>query len=91
MHAGGVSSHPIEDQPESPVELVQTLLSFLRRRLGLDVAVLSSFDDGMEVVEIADGGIDDRCISPGLRWVLADSYCVRVIDGRLPAVIPDAA
>ncbi|PRC62241.1 diguanylate phosphodiesterase, partial [Mycobacterium sp. ITM-2017-0098] len=42
-------------------------------------------------VEIADGGIDDRCISPGLRWVLADSYCVRVIDGRLPAVIPDAA
>lgn len=91
MHAGGVSRLPIEEEPESPVELVQTLLSFLRRRLGLDVAMLTSFDGGMEVIEIADGGIDDRCISPGLRWVLSESYCVRVIDGRLPAVVPDTA
>lgn len=91
MQADGVSRHAVQEEPENPVELVQTLLSFLRRRLGLDLAMLTSFDAGMEVVEIADGSIDDRCISPGLRWVLADSYCVRVIDGRLPAVIPDAS
>ncbi|VEG51790.1 PAS/PAC and GAF sensor-containing diguanylate cyclase/phosphodiesterase [Mycolicibacterium aurum] len=91
MHSNGVSAHPIQDEPESPVELVQTLLGFLRRRLGLDTAWLSSFDEGMEVIEMADGGIEGQCISPGLRWVLSDSYCVRVIDGRLPAVIPDTA
>lgn len=91
MRVDEVDGHLVDDQPEDPVELVQTLLGFLRRRLRLDAAWLSSFDEGMEVVEMVDGGIDSLCISPGLRWVLADSYCVRVMDGRLPAVIPDTA
>ncbi|MGE4364468.1 MAG: EAL domain-containing protein [Mycolicibacterium sp.] len=79
------------DQPELPVDLVRTLLGVLRQRLGLDAAWLSSFDDGMQVIEVLDGNADGLGVSPGQRIGLPESYCVRVIDGRLPAVIPDTS
>ena len=78
-----------DDGPEIPVELVRTLLGLLRTRLGLDTAWLSSFGDGMQTFEVLDGDADAVNLSPGDRVLLSDSYCVRVIDGRLPAVIPD--
>ncbi|MBO0677839.1 EAL domain-containing protein [Mycolicibacterium sp. S2-37] len=74
-----------------PVELVQTLLEFLRRRLRLDTAWLSSFRDGMEIFEVLDGNHAALGLSPGDRSPLSESYCMRVIDGRLPAVIPDTS
>jgi diguanylate cyclase (GGDEF)-like protein/PAS domain S-box-containing protein len=81
----------VEVEPEIPGELVRTLLAFLRRRLGLDAAWLSSFHDGTQVVEVVDGNTDVMGLSPGRRSSHSESYCVRVIDGRLPAVIPDTA
>jgi len=80
-----------EDGPEIPVELVRTLLSLLRTRLGLDTAWLSSFRDGMQTMEVLDGNVEAVNLSAGDRASLSDSYCVRVIDGRLPAIIPDTA
>ncbi|WP_235881616.1 GAF domain-containing protein [Mycolicibacterium vanbaalenii] len=85
------SEHMTGDQPELPVDLVRTLLGVLRQRLGLDAAWLSSFDDGMQVIEVLDGNADGLGVSPGQRIGLPESYCVRVIDGRLPAVIPDTS
>lgn len=78
-----------DDGPEIPVELVRTLLSLLRTRLGLDTAWLSSFRDGMQTMEVLDGDAEAVNLSLGDRSSLSDSYCVRVIDGRLPAIIPD--
>jgi diguanylate cyclase (GGDEF)-like protein/PAS domain S-box-containing protein len=80
-----------DDGPEIPVELIRTLLGLLRTRLGLDTAWLSSFRDGMQTMEVLDGDVDAVNVSTGDRAPLADSYCVRVIDGRLPAIIPDTA
>jgi diguanylate cyclase (GGDEF)-like protein/PAS domain S-box-containing protein len=77
--------------PEIPVELVRTLLGLLRTRFGLDTAWLSSFRDGMQTMEVLDGDTDAVNLSVGDRASLSDSYCVRVIDGRLPAIIPDTA
>jgi predicted signal transduction protein with EAL and GGDEF domain len=78
-----------DDGPEIPVELVRTLLGLLRNRLGLDTAWLSSFRDGMQTFEVLDGDADAVNLSSGDRASLSDSYCVRVIDGRLPAIVPD--
>ncbi|NTY61717.1 EAL domain-containing protein [Mycolicibacterium sphagni] len=80
-----------DDGPEIPVELVRTLLSLLRTRLGLDTAWLASFRDGMQTMEVLDGDAEAVNRSLGDRTSLSDSYCVRVIDGRLPAIIPDTA
>lgn len=78
-------------EPEIPVDLVRTLLGVLRQRLGLDTAWLSVFHDGMQVIEVLDGNAAALGVSPGQRSQLSESYCVRVIDGRLPAVIPDTS
>lgn len=79
------------ERPEIPVDLARTLLGVVRQRLGLDTAWLSSFHDGMQIIEVLDGNANSLDVSPGQRSHLSESYCVRVIDGRLPAVIPDTA
>lgn len=81
----------MDGESEIPVELVRTLLGHVRRRLGLDTAWLSSFRDGMQVIEVLDGNADALGLALGQRSVLSESYCVRVIDGRLPEVIADTA
>ncbi|EHB55028.1 diguanylate cyclase/phosphodiesterase with PAS/PAC and GAF sensor(s) [Mycolicibacterium rhodesiae JS60] len=80
-----------DDGAEIPVEFIRTLLSLLRTRLGLDTAWLSSFHHGMQTMEILDGDTQAVNLSTGDQASLSDSYCVRVIDGRLPAIIPDTA
>lgn len=78
-------------EPADPADLVHTLLGLLRRRLGLDTAWVASFSSGMQVFEVVDGDARALGLSPGDRSSLSGSYSVRVIDGRLPAVIPDTS
>lgn len=89
MRFDGVGESVAEDGPEIPVDLVRALLGLLRSRLGLETAWLSSFRDGMQTFEVLDGDADSMGLSSGDRASLFDSYCVRVIDGRLPGIIPD--
>ena len=85
------SGAPALAGPDIPTELVRTLLGFLRSRLGLDTAWLARFRDGMQEFEVLDGDAEAVGLSPSERASLSGSYCVRVIDGRLPAVIPDTS
>ena len=78
-------------ESETPVDLIRTMLSVLRRRLGLETAWLSSFRDDVQVFEVLDGNPEAMGLSRGAGASLAGSYCVRVIDGRLPSVIPDTS
>ncbi|WP_425005437.1 EAL domain-containing protein [Mycolicibacterium sp. S3B2] len=78
-------------ESETPVDLIRTMLSVLRRRLGLETAWLSSFRDDVQVFEVLDGNPEAMGLSCGAVASLAGSYCVRVIDGRLPSVIPDTS
>ena len=91
MGAERQDAHPPSDEPANSVELVRTLLGLLRLRLDLDTAWIASFRQGMQVVEAIDGDTDILGWSPGDRSSLTGSYSVRVIDGRLPAVIPDTS
>ncbi|MBI3690556.1 MAG: diguanylate phosphodiesterase, partial [Mycolicibacterium aromaticivorans] len=91
MGFDGVDEPLSEHGAELPVELVRTLLGLLRNRLGLETAWLSSFRDGVQTFEVLDGEADAIGLSSGDRASLFDSYCVRVIDGRLPGIIPDTS
>ncbi|SOX54333.1 PAS/PAC and GAF sensor-containing diguanylate cyclase/phosphodiesterase [Mycobacterium ahvazicum] len=91
MGANGQGAHPTSVEPANSEALVQTLLGLLRRRLGLDTAWIASFHQGMQVVELVDGDTPALSLTPGDRSSLSGSYGVRVIDGRLPAVIPDTS
>lgn len=91
MRVNGTDERLAEAETEVPAELIRTLLSVLRSRLGLDTAWLSTFNDGSLVYEVLDGDAEALGLSPGSRLSLLGSYCVRVVDGRLPSVIADTS
>lgn len=67
------------------------LLEKVREQLKMDVVFVSQFLDGDRVlrwVRTADG-VPGK-IRPGDSDPLEESYCYRVVDGRLPQVIHDA-
>ncbi|MES2939276.1 MAG: GAF domain-containing protein [Pseudomonadota bacterium] len=66
------------------------LLSQVRQALGMDVVFVSQFIDRQRVFEIvsAEGQLAGQIV-PGGSDPLLDSYCQRIVDGRLPAIIHD--
>lgn len=64
------------------------LLAQVRQSLAIDVVFVSRFVDRERVFEVvsAEG---DAPIAPGKADPLLDTYCQRIVDGRLPAVIAD--
>lgn len=70
---------------------IQRILESIRVHLGMDVAFASEFADGRRVFRHISAGERGSPIKVGGSDPLEDSYCQRVIDGRLPEFIRDAA
>jgi EAL domain-containing protein (putative c-di-GMP-specific phosphodiesterase class I) len=69
---------------------VERVLALARRHLEMDVAWVSEFEAGQQVfVSVSDDG-SSFGPTAGTSSPLRDSYCLRVVDGRLPSAIPDA-
>lgn len=68
------------------------LLAQVRQSLGVDVVFVSRFADRERVFEVvsAEGEAASR-IAPGVSDPLLDTYCQRIVDGRLPAIIADTS
>jgi EAL domain-containing protein (putative c-di-GMP-specific phosphodiesterase class I) len=69
--------------------LIQQTLAAARGHFGMDVAFVSEFADGRRVFRHVDGAAGAP-IAVGDGDHLEESYCQRVVDGRLPEVIADA-
>ena len=69
--------------------LIETLLQVAREATGMDVAWLSTFRDGEQVFDALSGEAGAFGLAPGASRPLGDSYCVRVLDGRLASAVPD--
>lgn len=69
---------------------VGEVLGLLRERLGMDVAFVSSFSGGRRTFEVVESRPDFTMIRPGMSDPLEESWCQRVVEGRLPEVMPDA-
>lgn len=66
------------------------ILSAIRKHMGMDVAFISEFASGRRYFRHVDVGDSGSPISPGGSDPAEESYCLRVVDGRLPELIPDA-
>lgn len=68
---------------------MQDLLRLIRRELRMEVAFIAEFVDGRRVFRAvdADAGID--AVVPGDSHPLEESLCQRLVDGRIPRLIPD--
>ncbi len=69
---------------------VERVLAVVNERLGMRLAWVSSFRNGFQVFDSIAGDTDGVDLHPGARFPLADSYCTRVLDGRIGNVVVDA-
>lgn len=69
---------------------VQRVLDLARTQLGMDVAWVSRLTASEQVFLQVDAEPGRPAPAPGSATPVDVSYCVQVLDGRLPAVVPDA-
>lgn len=79
--------HPVE-QPAIGTEAVDRMLNALRAHLDMDVAFVAEFRSSDRISRHVDAR-DFTPVHPGVAVSLDDGYCQRVVDGRLPRLIPD--
>lgn len=88
--SGGAPQGPIAPAGENPVDaVVLDALASIRRHLEMEAAFVSEFADGRRIIRYVDSATEHP-VKPGMSDPLEYSYCQRVIDGRLPEIIPDA-
>ncbi len=71
-------------------ETVERLLCTVREALQMDVAFVSEFAEDRLVFRVVEGDAESFGWREGEGFPLDDSYCKRVLDGRIPNVVPDA-
>lgn len=69
---------------------IEEILASVREALGMEIAFVSEFVDDRLVFRATAGDAGSFGFEEGGDIPLEASYCKRVIDGRLPGVIPDA-
>lgn len=68
---------------------VDRAVAAVRELLGMEVAFSTRFADGLQVVEVVRGEGESFGVHQGLARPLDQSYCERVLAGRLPNLLPD--
>jgi GAF domain-containing protein len=71
-------------------EAVEHMLSDVRRALEMDVAFVSQFSEDRFVFRAVEGDAESFGWQEGTSFPINESYCKRVIDRRIPQVVPDA-
>lgn len=71
-------------------DMVIEALHSMRALAGMEVAFVSEFKDGRRIFRYVDPADCDIAVRVGASDPLEDSYCQRVVDGRLPELIHDA-
>lgn len=80
-----------EGRDEALDKVLPSLLALVRRQLAMDVVFVSEFRDGQRVFRNVEVPADQPVIAQGGADPLEASWCARVVDGRLPEVMPDAS
>ena len=70
---------------------VPEVLHQLREKMNMDVVFVSEFIDGRRVMRFVDRATGAPLVSAGDSGPLEESYCQRVVDGRLPELVADMA
>jgi GAF domain-containing protein len=71
-------------------ETIEQSLSLVREALQMDVAFVSEFAGERLVFRAIEGDGESFGWREGTSFPIDDSYCKRVLDGRISDVVPDA-
>ena len=80
------------DESDSGIEnSVPEVLRLLREKMRMDVVFVSEFLDGQRVLRHVDSDPENAVFAAGDSNPLEETWCQRVVDGRMPPYIPDAS
>jgi hypothetical protein len=85
-----VISAPAKDDPDLLHRSIMDVLRLIREDLAMDMVLITIHVDDQVVVSHAAAAAEE-CNIEGLSHPRELSICQRVLEGRLPAVIPDMA
>jgi GAF domain-containing protein len=71
-------------------EAIEHMLRDVREALQMDVAFVSQFSEDRLVFRAVEGDAESFGWREGESFPIEESYCKRVLDGRIPQVVPDA-
>jgi GAF domain-containing protein len=69
---------------------IEHMLRDVREALDMDVAFVSKFDADRLVFRALEGDAESFGWQEGESFPIDESYCKRVLEGRIPDVVPDA-
>ena len=75
---------------ESSRSIVRECLAAVRGHLGMEVAFVGRFVHGRRHFAYVDTADEFRPIEPGEHEELEETFCARVVDGRIPPLLRDA-
>lgn len=80
------------DLKKDPVdEAMDGILKAIRNHLDMKVAFISEFKEGRRFFRYIDSGDSNPPIKVNNSDLLEETYCQRIVDGRLPEIIHDAS
>jgi len=86
-----VSRTDLTNLSTNVAESIQRVLFSVRTYLGMDVAFVSEFTGPERVFRNVDSARPDSPIKRGGVIPMAEGYCQKVVDGRLPELIPNTS
>lgn len=72
-------------------ELISAALETARSELSMEIGYFSEFVGPEQIIRGVEGEGATFGLTPGTTVPLADSYCQRVVDGRVSGLVPDVA
>ena len=68
---------------------VGEVLKLIRERMRMDVVFVSEFSEGRRVFQVVDQAPGGHAVAPGDSDPLEETWCQRIVDGRLPELVLD--
>ena len=81
---------PSNEEVDSRLSPIEYMLRDVREALQMDVAFVSQFSEDQLVFRALEGDAESFGWQEGESFPIEESYCKRVLDGRIPQVVPDA-
>ena len=81
----------LDKHAESSRQAINSALNAIRQHLGMPIAYVSEFVDGDSVFRYVDAPGLEHLIKPGDSRDLTEVYCLHILEGRLPELIPDTS
>lgn len=85
-----VMQRAIQIAPGTAMTLLPDLLRAIRLHLNMEVGFLSEFKNHHRIFRYVSDDGEHQFIRPGDTQLLEDTYCLRVVKGLIPSIIPDA-